>query len=1238
MNVRYPKFVFHAAAILVAMMANQTMATPEWEDAGVFEVNKLPPHVMVVPYASESEAVEGTFFSSNNLLLNGDWKFRRYGNPDQVDPVFSDPTYDDPGWAMIKVPGNWQIEGYGKPLYSNSRYPFKVDPPVVMGEPEDYFNTYPESERNPVGCYRTTFELPESWDGKQIRITFLGVDSAFYLWVNGQKVGYSEDSRTPAEFDLSAYLKSGTNHLAAEVFRYSDASYLEDQDMWRLSGIFRDVYLTANPMEIAVEDMWIKSDYVPQSQSATYDILLALSGSATAENECRVSLKVFDSSGVLVSQQEEKGVFTGDAETTLKGTIDSAKGWTAETPALYTFVVELTDLATGRSTWYSDRTGFRKVELINGQICINGKPILFKGVNRHDHDPDTGHYVSEDRMRQDLLLMKHYNINAVRTSHYPNDPRFLDLCDEYGLYVIDEANVEIHGLGWAKNPLAEDPSWYEAILNREMRMVERDKNHPSIFAWSLGNESGHGENFEKASAWIKQRDPSRLVHYERADERAYVDMWSSMYTSIDRLKKWVERQKDVPPDQLRPAILCEYNHAMGNSSGNLMEYWDLFRSESLLQGGFIWDWVDQGLLKEVPVAPVVKEQISGQADLNLVGNCSHENGLEYGFAWSAPCQFENPGQLAVEMNLRIDRLENCMLFSQGERGFVLLLTDDGTLMWGVEGLSGTLIEAPLEIPLNTWITLRAEFSEGLLSVSVDGNRVIEVESTGSVSLPSESLYIGKDRGFFQSMVSLHRGRLPGAIRSVKLWNHSLQGIPDRSYDFTDFEATDGTTSFFAYGGDFGDFPNDGSFCINGIVMPDRQPSPQIFAVKQAYQNLHCDLQSISDSEIVLKAKNEFLFIPSDGYPLQWEITRDGKVVAKGEIGDLHLAPGEEREIAINSGSFDFTKEGEYFIRTSFTQTFETPWNKIGAEVAFDQFPLKSVRSATTSKPATGEMKLYENEGNVSVVGDQFSISFDGLTASITGYRHNGTDLLAGPSEFSFWRPLNSNDRGSETQEKSAVWRSAGQSVKVRELSTAKDGQKISLTYDLEFEATGTSGTVVYTVSPDGSIDVDYQLASGDPELPEMMRIGIQFPVDKQYGDSKWYGRGPYQTYPDRKLGSWIGLFEADVDTFFHRYLDPQESGNRSDVRWIEFTDKDQKGLRIEAVEEPIEVTSYPCRMSDIEMAEHPYEIPERPNNIISVDLRQRGLGGINSWGALPLEVYRLTSDKAYEYHFRILPL
>ncbi|MBP8302948.1 MAG: discoidin domain-containing protein [Phycisphaerae bacterium] len=575
--------------------ARAATVPPEIEDEKVLGIHKEPAHATLMPYKSLREALAARRHASSFCRsLNGPWRFHWVPRPEERPVDFYRPEYDVRAWKEIPVPSNWQVLGYGTPYYRNAGYTFRRDWPRVMGEPPRNWTAY--TERNPVGSYRRDFEVPADWEGRRVFLTFDGVDSAFFLWVNGQKVGFSVNSRNAAEFDVTAYVRPGRNMVAVEVYQYSAGSYLEDQDMWRLSGIFRNVTLWSAP-QVHVRDFLIRTDLDPQYRDATLDVVLKVRNYADRPSSAALAtLELFDGRGRPVpgvqAQAQVPALSPGQEQSvTLTARVPNPAKWTAETPNLYTTVLALT---TGAKTTeiLSTRTGFRRVEVRGPLFTINGVPVKLKGANRHEHWPDTGHAVSEARMIRDLEVLKQCNCNHVRTCHYSDDPRWYELCDEYGIYLVAEANVESHGYGYGRDSLSNPPSWEAAHVDRNVANVENFKNHASVVMWSLGNEAGEGPNFHAALRAVKALDPSRPVHYERfgTGPGNPADVDSQMYTHPNTV---VQIGQD--PNRAKPFYLCEYAHAMNNSMGSIGEYNDAFDRYPSLMGGAIWEWQDQGL-------------------------------------------------------------------------------------------------------------------------------------------------------------------------------------------------------------------------------------------------------------------------------------------------------------------------------------------------------------------------------------------------------------------------------------------------------------------------------------------------------------------------------------------------------------------------------------------------------------------------------------------------------------------
>ena len=559
----------------------------DWENPELTGLNRVDPHATLISYPDENSALLSVKENSPNYRsLNGIWKFHLSKTPEERPYWFFKDDYDIRDWDDLTVPSNWQLMGYDDPpIYSNVAYPFKPDPPKIP------------HEDNTVGSYKRTFKIPGDWKGKEIFLEFGAVSSFFYVWVNEQLVGFSKDSKTPAEFDITPYVKRGKNSLSVEVYRWSDGSYLEDQDFWRLSGIQRDVFLQARP-KTHITDCFVKAGLTNNYSDGNLDLEVLVTSGDARQTDYLIDASLYDGDQVIYT--EEKKVAGDDKKANISFTksIQGIRRWSAETPDLYTLVISLKNTKGNNLESVRSMIGFRTVEILNSQLHINGIPVYIKGVNLHEHNDITGHVIDEATLLKDIRTMKSFNINAVRTSHYPHQERWYELCDKYGLYLIDEADIESHGMGYNKDiTLADKPEWKAAHLDRMKRMVERDKNHPSVIIWSMGNEAGDGHNFLDGYHWIKGRDITRPVQYERAEKgtnapERHTDIMCPMYPPIEYLVRYAENENND-----RPLIMCEYAHSMGNSTGNLQDYWDTIEMYPKLQGGFIWDWVDQGLLK-----------------------------------------------------------------------------------------------------------------------------------------------------------------------------------------------------------------------------------------------------------------------------------------------------------------------------------------------------------------------------------------------------------------------------------------------------------------------------------------------------------------------------------------------------------------------------------------------------------------------------------------------------------------
>ncbi|MFH1196616.1 MAG: glycoside hydrolase family 2 TIM barrel-domain containing protein [bacterium] len=1006
----------------------------EWNNKpDVFKVNREDAHATLVPYADINSAIvddrqNSIFYYS----LNGTWKFELATKPSLRNTTFFNDAADVSGWSDIQVPGDWQTQGFDYPIYTNATYPWtgyeNPNPPLA---PTVY---------NPVGSYRRDFTVPAGWNGRQVFLAFQGIGSAFYVWVNGNYVGYGEDTFTEKDYDVTSYLRSGTNNISVQVFRWSDGSWLEDQDMIRLSGIVRNAYLFSTP-QVHINDFHYVTDLDAGYTDATLTVKAKVRYYAeTAPSDYAVEAQVFDSNGGAIANLQLGTVtFSGSNEAVLTQStlISNPLKWSAEYPNLYKLVVVLKDPSANIIETESCNLGFREFALSGGQMKLNGKPIMFKGVDRHETDPDKGKTLSYERMLEDILIMKRFNINAVRTSHYPNDPVWYDLCDKYGIYIIDETNLESHGI---RDVLpASKSEWTANCIDRIQSMIERDKNHPCVLIWSLGNEAGSGTNFQLMANWAHQNDPTRLVHYEGYNNVA--DITSYMYAAVGTVAQYGASGNS------KPLILCEYAHAMGNSVGNLYQYWDEFEKYPNLQGAFIWDFVDQGLRN----------------------------------------------------------------------------------------------------------------------------------SSGG----------------------------------------------------------------FSYGGDWGDNPNDGDFCANGIISADRTLQPEIYEVKKVYQNIKFKPVDLLQGKVEIVNHNLFTNVNSfNGF---WQVLEEDRVIVSGKFAstDIDIPPLTNKIITVDIGNPDLKPGAEYWLNLSFKLAQNETWAEAGHEVASEQFKIPFVVpvAPTVDTLSIPEITVTELTDSVVVTNSNLRLVLNKKSGSITTYEYEGLKLLESGPVPNFWRAPNSNDRGNGMPNRCNTWRDASRSrtvtgVTLNQTSTRQVQIVVSFSFPT---STKSFGSEVYDIYGDGNIVITSTLVPGGSQLPEIPEIGMLCQVPSQFSNVTWYGRGPVENYWDKKTGSNIGVYNTKVDSMFVSYIRPQEAGNRTDVRWMTLTDNSGKGLMAVGMQE-IEFNALQYTPWELESKTHPYQLVKNNSTVLRLNYHQMGVGGDDSWGARPHPEFTMYSDKAYTYRYRLLPI
>lgn len=1020
----------------------------------IFEINRLPAKNFSISYENKETCIANKPNSSNRMkLLNGQWKFKMVTKPSDRIKDFYKENFDNTSWHEITVPGHWQLQGYDYPQYTNTVYPWVGNEEVTEGRaPIEY---------NPVGAYVTTFDVPKNFINQPVYISLQGVESALYIYINGDCIGYSEDSFTNSDFDLTPYLKEKNNKLAIEVFRWCDASWLEDQDFWRLSGIFRDVFLYTTK-DVSINSFQLKTELVNEYTKGILTINGDISRYKVFSGQTANLKAILMDGDIIVGEtiiiensilENESTIYNGEIP------IDNVKLWSAEIPNLYTLLFELYDGEGNILEYRSQRVGFRDFEIKKNLMYINGKKILMLGVNRHEFNPNVGRAVSLTEMIKDVKLMKQNNINAVRTSHYPNHPYFYDICDEYGLYVIDETNLETHGSWKYSNaqefqPLAvpgSKPEWTANVIDRANTMVKRDFNHASIIIWSLGNESYGGSNFIAMKDHIKELDNSRVIHYEgtfhdRTFEEA-TEIESQMYTKPSMLEYYATSNPQ------KPIILCEYAHAMGNSCGNLYKYTDLFHKYEVLQGGFIWDWIDQALWKE-------------------------EDGIKY----------------------------------------------------------------------------------------------------------------------------------------------------------------------LAYGGDFGDSPNDNFFCGNGLILADRTKTPKLVEVKKCYQTIECEPINLKAG--LVKFINYNLFTDSSYININYRVELNGKILTKG-LFDVIIKKDSELEYKL---PLDITnllsKEGELYLHITYNYKDETLYAQKGFELGFSELHLPNIVKLETTNyddlltlGRTEEEYPYiiveDKEDNYLVTGNSFILELDKKTGFISSYKIEKEEFLIAPLKPNFYRATTDNDLGNGLDERTKIWKNMADTMILSDILFVSKEEtnyvEIKTIHTLDDKCAAYIKSK-YLLEYSGKVEVNMELIL-EESMPELPAYGYEFILDKKFSEITWLGRGPHGNYVDRKKSSPVGLYKGLVKDQWFNYIRPQECGNKTDVKFLELTTVDKTKSLVITSDTCFEATAHGFTPQEINSYSHPHLMPEASKTSLRINGYQMGVGGDDSWGAKTHTEFTILTNKNYSYNF-----
>ncbi len=1014
----------------------------DWENPDVNGINKEKPHAygFLASEKADNPAIQS---------LNGIWKFQWSPDPQSRPVDFYTDAYSTENWDNILVPGNWELQGFGTPIYTNIAYPFKPDWPKVTEEPDKSFTSY--NERNPVGSYATTFHIPENWGNKQVFLNFGGVQSAFYVWVNGRKVGYSENSMSPAEFDITSYIRNGENKLAVEVYKWCDGSYLEDQDIWRLGGIFRDVDLIARPQTF-ISDYFVKAIPDKTYEKANISVDLKIDN-RSAQNiaglQAVAEITGYSSKGdyVVVPVTAKVPVILKSKQgmVSMNALLEQPKLWSAETPELYHLVVTLRNNKKELVDRIECNFGVRKIEVRGEVFYINGRAVKLKGINRHEQNPRTGKYMSRQFMVRDMELMKQANINMIRTSHYPDDPLFYELCDQYGFYVMDEANQESHAFGLGSKIMGDSLEWKSSHVERAVSLVERDKNHACVIFWSLGNEGGKGQNMKAMADTIRKIDQTRLVFSDT--DREISDLYDDSYLHPDDFKKLAERIND------KPVIMREYAHVMGSSGGNLQEYWDVIYSDSSICGAAIWEWDEHGLPKP----------------------------------------------------------------------------KDGS------------------------------------ALKLDGN-------------------------------------------------------PD------DISLKD--SEFWAYGGDFGDKPNDENFVMRGLVSTDRKPYPHYYEVQKVYQPIVFRL--INDKDITIELTNHFDFLPLSNFDFEYEYTANGKPIQIGKFNCGNILPGASSNVTLPSLRVADTVSSEICLNVYAKLKSATLWAEGGFCISREQFVIKPYRW-TELLPSEKQVVVIESPSQIEMKTETMSFIFDRKNGSLVSWKVNRQELLKGELEPYFWKTPNDNQKHSGYSGELGKWKDAAAKRVVKNVTVSGQGGLASVKFEMNLPTIGANYTLNYQLNGAGKLQVEASYAPLCDTIPLIPKFGMRIRIPENYSAIDWYGRGPYENYPDRKTASLIGLYHSALQNFIVPYPAPQDNSNRCDVRWFSLSENNGS-FKITGLQ-ALNFRAWPYTEDDLEKTTHDYQLPRRDFINLNIDLNIHGVGGDDTWGAKTMDKYTNPGNKPYRYGF-----
>ncbi|MEU0877168.1 glycoside hydrolase family 2 TIM barrel-domain containing protein [Lentzea sp. NPDC005914] len=1149
--------------------------------------------------------------------LDGKWRIAMADKPSEVPARFYADDYDTSGWRTVAVPHTWQTDGLDHPIFRNIATEVQPDDPPHV--PRDI---------NPTGAYVRDFDVPANWTKRETFLRFEGVTSGYFVWVNGKYIGYDQGGYTPAEFDISPALRPGRNKIAVQVHRWGAGSYLEDYDQWRYSGIFRSVSLYSTPATF-IQDATLKTDLDATYTDATLtaDVELGRKPGGTTGTH-RVTASLRDAKGKEVGSTSAE---TDGSTARLTLPVRNPAKWTDETPNLYTVVLTLT-APDGTKHVVSDTTGFRKIEIRDRMLLVNGKRVLFKGVNRAETDPEHGRHVPRKAQERDVQLMEDLNVNAVRTSHYPSDPYFYDLADKHGIWIDDEVDIETHDhencARWCE---ANQPEWRDAFMDRMTAMVERDKNHPSVFMWDTGNEAGLGAHHYDMAKWVKANDPSRPVYHQSNNpdgDAPFADVWGPRYPSPERFA-------DQAKSTTKPLIFGEYAHAMGNSLGNFREFWDIIRANPQTQGGFIWDWAEQNIKTRTQLTP----DTSGN---NIAALLSGAPKLVDGHRGKALSLSGLDDFVEVYRDRKLDITGTALtldawvkpgkwtgqfpIIAKGDHQWTLKMKNETTLEFFIH--SGTWRAVQAKVPADfygKWHRVSGTYDGVAVRLYIDGAEVGTLPFTGAIDYSAADVNIGRDFEMSWNDPSTVGRLASGDVDDVRIYDRALSAAELNAATpvggavlALDFDRVQQKGTHLAYGSTLSG--------VDGLIDSDRTPQPETTQLAWVHQPIR-----YAYSGGVLSVTNERQFTGTDDLMLRWRVTEGSRTVKSGSQ-PLRVASASTAQIPLPVTGSD----RERFL------TVEAVVSS-GHVLAHDQFSLGGSKVPGLDKAPLdwGVVFTQDDDAKVTATAAGTTYTVDKKSGALTSIRSWGRELLASGPKLDAWRAPISNETYTWGRAEGEDWRKAGLDrleTTVTGVRVEKDGLKATrIIVDSKVAAPGVSGawfdqTMVYSVDSAGVLKLGHKVTPQGSvrTLPYLPRIGVQLSVPDRYSEFSWYGRKA-ESYVDRKDGTPIGVHSSSVADQYVEYHRPQDHGNHTDTRWALLTDGRTSGLLVSGVPE-VSVTQY----DDIERAAYPFMLQRNKGYFtLHADHAVTGVGDTPN----PVrQRSQVRPDSTYEYTITMRPL